>query len=136
MTAHNMPATTRRRFIQTAAAAVRSRIRLGLGARLGGGPPPAVATRRAASGLADAVLEAFKTHRLVGLGEIHGLQNHGDALALLLADPRLPGVVDDIVVEFGNALYQHTIDGSSRPAGRRRRPAPGMAQHGCLPLET
>ena len=70
----------------------------------GSEPPPAV------SGLADAVLEAFKTHRLVGLGEIHGLQNHGDALTLLLSDPRLPDVVDDIVVEFGNALYQHTID--------------------------
>ncbi len=38
------------------------------------------------------------------------MQTHGDALALLLSDPRLPGVVDDIVVEFGNALYQDTID--------------------------
>ena len=28
----------------------------------------------------------------------------------LLADPRLPGVVDDIVVEFGNAHYQDTMD--------------------------
>jgi hypothetical protein len=56
------------------------------------------------------VLAAFQTHRLVGLGESHGLQNHGDALALLLSDPRLPGVVDDIVVEFGNALYQDTVD--------------------------
>jgi hypothetical protein len=61
-------------------------------------------------GLADAVLAAFKTHRLVGLGEAHALQNHHDALTLLLTDPRLPGVVDDIVVEFGNALYQDTID--------------------------
>ncbi len=107
MTAQDMSATTRRRFIQAAAAA-------GLGAATvsglaatsaGGSEAPA-----AASGLADAVLEAFKTHRLVGLGEIHDLQNHGDALALLLSDPRLPGVVDDIVVEFGNALYQDTID--------------------------
>ena len=60
--------------------------------------------------LADAVLEAFQTHRLVGLGEAHNLQNHHDALTLLLTDPRLPAVVDDIVVEFGNALYQPTID--------------------------
>jgi hypothetical protein len=60
--------------------------------------------------LADTVLEAFAAHRLVGLGEAHQLQNHHDALTLLLTDPRLPGVVDDIVVEFGNALYQDTID--------------------------
>ena len=107
MSAQNMSATTRRRFIQAAAAA-------GLGAgtvsglaatSAGGSEAPA-----AASGLADAVLQAFNTHRLVGVGEIHGLQTHGDALTLLLADPRLPDVVDDIVVEFGNALYQNTID--------------------------
>jgi hypothetical protein len=60
--------------------------------------------------LADTVLAAFKTHRLVGLGEAHQLQNHHDALTVLLTDPRLPAVVDDIVVEFGNALYQDTID--------------------------
>jgi hypothetical protein len=37
-------------------------------------------------------------------------QNHHDTLQALITDPRLPGVVDDIVVEFGNALYQSTID--------------------------
>jgi hypothetical protein len=60
--------------------------------------------------LATTVLEAFKTHRLVGVGESHDLQNHHDALEILLTDPRLPEVVDDIVVEFGNALYQDTVD--------------------------
>jgi hypothetical protein len=60
--------------------------------------------------LADTVLEAFARHRLVGIGESHGLQNHHDALQLLLTDPRLPGVVDDIVVEFGNARYQDVMD--------------------------
>ena len=78
----------------------------GLAAPSAGGTEAPVA----ASGLADAVLEAFKTHRLVGLGEIHDLQTHGHALDVLLSDPRLPGVVDDIVVEFGNAFYQPTID--------------------------
>jgi hypothetical protein len=47
---------------------------------------------------------------LVGIGETHGLQNHHDVLDLLLTDPRLPNIVDDIVIEFGNALYQDTID--------------------------
>jgi hypothetical protein len=60
--------------------------------------------------LADMVLAAFTRHRLVGIGESHGLQDHHDALQLLLADPRLPGVVDDLVVEFGNARYQDTMD--------------------------
>ena len=60
--------------------------------------------------LSAAILAAFRTHRLVGLGEEHQLQEHHDALQTLLTDPRLPGLVNDIVVEFGNALYQDTID--------------------------
>ena len=107
MSAQNMSATTRRRFIQAAAAA-------GMGAATVSGLAPTAAggseAPAVASGLADAILQAFNTHRLVGVGEIHGLQTHGDALTLLLADPRLADVVDDIVVEFGNALYQNTID--------------------------
>ena len=65
----------------------------------------------AGRGLADVVFEAFKTHRLVGVAETDdSLQNHHDVLTMLLTDPRLPEVVDDIVVEFGNALYQGTVD--------------------------
>lgn len=106
MTTNDTARTTRRRFIQAAAAGVGAASVSGFATSGAGGTEPLTTV----NGLADAVLEAFKTHRLVGLGEIHGLQNHGDALALLLSDLRLPGVVDDIVVEFGNALYQHTID--------------------------
>lgn len=29
---------------------------------------------------------------------------------MLLTDPRLPAALDDIVVEFGNARYQDTVD--------------------------
>ncbi|MBB5778972.1 hypothetical protein [Nonomuraea jabiensis] len=60
--------------------------------------------------LTQAVLAAFERHRLVAIGESHGQQEHGDAQQMLLADPRLPQVVDDIVVEFGNALYQPIVD--------------------------
>ncbi len=63
--------------------------------------------------LAGTVLEAFTRHRLVGIGEPHGLQNHHDALQMLLTDPRLPAALDDIVVEFGNARYQDTVDRGS-----------------------
>jgi hypothetical protein len=61
---------------------------------------------------ADAVIEAFDRHRLVAVGEagLHGLQEHHDGVRSLLTDPRLPEIVDDIVVEFGNALYQSTVD--------------------------
>jgi hypothetical protein len=97
----------RRRFLGTAAAGVGAACAAGLTGCATGVSGSQAAPGR---GIADAVLEAFKTHRLVGLGEAHNLQNHHDALTLLLTDPRLPGVVDDIVVEFGNALYQPTID--------------------------
>jgi hypothetical protein len=60
--------------------------------------------------LADAVLAALRTHRIVAVGEIHGQQEHHDALQTLLLDPRLPAAVDDIVVEFGNALHQPIMD--------------------------
>ena len=56
------------------------------------------------------MLKAFKTHRLVGFGEAHGLQEHHDGLQRLIMDPRFADVVDDIVIEFANALYQPTID--------------------------
>ena len=62
------------------------------------------------SGITDAVLAAFRTTPLVALGEAHILQEHHDVLQTLISDPRLPGVVDDIVIEFGNALYQDLID--------------------------
>jgi hypothetical protein len=62
------------------------------------------------SPLADGVLDAFKQHRVVALGEAHELQEFHDAVLLLLADQRIQDAVDDIVVEFGNALYQDVID--------------------------
>jgi hypothetical protein len=51
-----------------------------------------------------------RTHRLVAISKSHGAQEIGDQLLTLLSDPRLYGVVNDIVVEFGNAYYQDTID--------------------------
>ncbi|MFC5828848.1 hypothetical protein [Nonomuraea insulae] len=88
----------RRRFIAVSAAGVTASLL---------GTPPAAATR---GDLADVVHTAFRKHRLVAIGEVHGLQDHHDALRALLADPRLPSVVDDVVVEFGNARHQATMD--------------------------
>jgi hypothetical protein len=57
------------------------------------------------------ILEMFKTHDVVALSEgSHGNeQGHAFRLALI-RDPRFAATVNDIVVEFGNGLYQDVID--------------------------
>jgi hypothetical protein len=109
----NVPALNRRGFLTASAAAA-----AGLGAAGCAAPRAAAASpgqsgvspSRSGGSLTDAVLAAFRSSRLVGLAESHQLQEHHDLLQTLISDPRLPGAVDDIVVEFGNALYQDTID--------------------------
>ncbi|GAB3399111.1 hypothetical protein [Flindersiella endophytica] len=98
-----MDKTTRRGFAVASTAVVAASM-------LGPGKRSAEASTRRS--FADAVLSAFDRHRLVALGEggTHGLQEHFDALTILLADPRTPDVVDDMVVEFGNARHQATVD--------------------------
>lgn len=109
------PRMTRRRFVTTSAITIGTAATAGV---VGWGASNAIAADtptegdRVAGGFVDAVLAAFTTHRIVAIGEggAHGLQDHFDLLAALLHDPRLPAVVDDIVVEFGNASYQSTMD--------------------------
>lgn len=57
------------------------------------------------------ILDAFKAHRVVALGEgDHGNeQGHRFRLALI-RDPRFSSVVTDVVVEFGNALHQSLMN--------------------------
>ena len=57
------------------------------------------------------VLDAFRTHPIVALseGQHWNLQAHAYRLALI-RDPRLPNVVNDLVVEFGSARYQAVLD--------------------------
>jgi hypothetical protein len=105
-----MPGLNRRGFLTASAAAA-----AGLGAAGLAAPGAAAAPARGRPGqspgsITDAVLAALRAGPLVALGEAHILQEHHDVLQTLLSDPRLPGAVDDIVVEFGNALYQDTID--------------------------
>jgi hypothetical protein len=97
---------TRRGLISLAGAATVAGV-----AALGAAPEAsAVTTGSSTSSLTDAVLAALCRHRIVAIGEVHGQQEHHDAVQTLLLDPRLPAVVNDIVVEFGNALYQPTMD--------------------------
>ncbi len=58
----------------------------------------------------DVVLEAFETARVVAIGENHGHLELHELILALLGDPRSPEIIDDIAVEWGNALYQPIID--------------------------
>ena len=57
------------------------------------------------------ILDAFRSHRIVALGEgLHGNnQAHAFRLALI-REPRFASVVNDLVVEFGSGRYQAVMD--------------------------
>src|SRR5262245_59739652 len=58
-----------------------------------------------------AVLDAFRTHEIVALGEGRHNNQQGFAFRMaLVRDPRFPTVVNDIVVESGTAKYQDVMD--------------------------
>jgi dienelactone hydrolase len=59
---------------------------------------------------ADAVLGAFRHHRIVAFGLAHGLSAQEDFAIGLLRHPRFAATIDSIVVEFGNARYQALAD--------------------------
>ena len=68
------------------------------------------AARPQATDPSAVVLEAFKQHQVVAIGENHGHLELHDWILAFLETPQAQDVVDDIVVEWGNALYQDLID--------------------------
>jgi hypothetical protein len=68
-------------------------------------PRAAIATEPAA-----AIIEAFRTHDIVALGDAHGNVQSQEFVRRLVQHPGFADVVDDIVVEFGNARYQPLMD--------------------------
>jgi hypothetical protein len=59
----------------------------------------------------DGIIDAFKTHDVVALGEgDHGNEQGAAFRAKLYRDPRFQDVVNDIVVESGNGRYQAMMD--------------------------
>lgn len=61
-----------------------------------------------------AILDAFRSHAVVTLGEGHG-NEQGEAFRLsLIRDPRFAATVNDIVVESGNARYQALMNQFTR----------------------
>ena len=49
-------------------------------------------------------------HRVVAIGETHRSRREHEVLRALIADPRLPDVIDDIAVEFGTSSQQAVMD--------------------------
>jgi hypothetical protein len=71
--------------------------------------PPAAGELRAEDAV-TAILRAFEKRPLVGIGELHGNADVHELIRKLLEDRRFTSVVNDLVVEFGNVLYQPIID--------------------------
>jgi hypothetical protein len=58
-----------------------------------------------------AIVDAFRTHDVVALGEGDHGNNEGHAFRVsLVSDPRFAALVNDIVVEFGSARHQPIVD--------------------------
>jgi hypothetical protein len=68
-------------------------------------PPPAVAVEPI-----TAIIDAFRTHSIVALGDNHRNRQCHDFRLALIRDPRFASAVNDIVVEFGSAKYQERMD--------------------------
>src|SRR6266446_4990732 len=72
-----------------------------------------------------AILHALDQYQVVALGEIHGGEEEHSLFQALLSDARFPSKVNDIVVEFGNAFYQpsvdHYVSGEDIPLAEVRR---------------
>jgi hypothetical protein len=71
------------------------------------------------------ILDAFKEHQIVALSDAHGnAQAHAFLIALIRSE-RFASTVNDIVVEFGSARYQETmdrfVDGQDVPVETLRR---------------
>ena len=56
------------------------------------------------------MIRLFQTHDIVMFGEVHDSEQEYEWLCKLVKTPGFADHVDDIVVEFGNALYQKTVD--------------------------
>src|SRR6478672_5062224 len=54
----------------------------------------------------SAIVQQFRSHAVVALGDNEASVQGSDFRIKLVRDPRLVGAVNDIVVEFGNSRYQ------------------------------
>jgi uncharacterized protein (TIGR03435 family) len=69
-------------------------------------PPPGLTPTNAA----DFTFGKLAQYPIVGLGDLHLCLEFHQFVQQLVRDPRLPGKINDIIVEFGNPKYQDVID--------------------------
>jgi hypothetical protein len=60
--------------------------------------------------IADFVIKQLDRYPIIGIGEVHTCLEFHQILHELMRDPRLPGKVNDIIVEFGNPSAQEVTD--------------------------
>lgn len=58
----------------------------------------------------EAIVNAYAEYDIVGLGEVHQLEQYFEFVTQLVQAPAFQEQVQDIVIEFGNALYQPALD--------------------------
>jgi len=59
---------------------------------------------------ATSIIQAFDTHSIVMLGELHGNRQEYELLRGLVRSQDFAEKVDDLLLEYGNALYQGVVD--------------------------
>lgn len=74
------------------------------------GPNPILSAQPQPVNAFAAMNQLFQSHDIVMLGEAHDGKQEYEWLSKLVNTPGFAGQVDDIVVEFGNARYQQTVD--------------------------
>ena len=74
------------------------------------GHPPVPLRTPPMEDAASAMIQLFQTHDIVMFGEVHNSEQEYEWLCKLVKTPGFADHVNDIVVEFGNALYQKTAD--------------------------
>ena len=72
--------------------------------------PAVAATELQPAPALPAILDALRRYPLVALCDRHQVQQEHDFIQSLLRSPALPGLINDIVVEFGNPLEQSIAD--------------------------
>jgi hypothetical protein len=55
-------------------------------------------------------VQALHNYPIVALGDQHMNEDFHDFVKTFMQDPRLPGLLNDIVLEVGNPLYQSLVD--------------------------
>lgn len=73
----------------------------------------------------DGLLDAFHAHSVIALGDAHGMAQEEDFYTAVVRSPRFASEVGNVVVEFGDAAQQQTLDrylsGEDVPYGELRK---------------